>query len=120
MAYRQRVGRWGEEIAQAFLEKRGLIPVASNLRTQYGEIDLIMQDGNAIVFIEVKTRSNRKYGLPEASINRQKQMHIKQAAEFMMQEHPDWGESWRIDVLAISGRPGDLTPEILWFVNAVV
>lgn len=119
MAYKQRVGRWGEELAQNFLEKKGLTAVASNLHTRYGEIDLIMRDGLSIVFIEVKTRTNSRFGMPEASVNQHKQLHIKQAAEYLMQEHPDWGENWRIDVLSISGRPGDLAPEILWFVNAV-
>jgi putative endonuclease len=119
MAYRQRIGQWGEEVAQNYLVEEGLHPIAANLRTQYGEIDLIMQDGNSVVFIEVKARTNRKYGLPEVSITRQKQLHIKQTAEFLMQQHPDWGDTWRIDFLAISGRPGDPSPEILWFENAV-
>ena len=119
MAYRQRIGRWGEDVALNFLVGKGLVPTSSNLRTQYGEIDLIMKDGNTIVFIEVKTRTNKKYGLPEVSITRQKQIHIKQSAEFIMQQHPDWGTNWRIDVLAVSGQPGDPAPEILWFENAV-
>lgn len=119
MAYRQRIGQWGEELAKNFLIGKGFIPIASNLRTQYGEIDLIMKNGNTIVFIEVKTRTNAKYGLPEVSITRQKQLHLKQSAEFLMGENPDWGENWRIDVLAISGRPVDPQPEILWFENAV-
>ena len=119
MAYRQRIGQWGEEIAQNYLVGKGLFLITANLRTRYGEIDLVMKEGKTIVFVEVKTRTNSKYGLPEGSITRQKQLHIKQSAEFLMQEHSDWGENWRIDVLAISGRPGDLTLEILWFENAV-
>ena len=78
-----------------------------------------MKDGNTIVFIEVKTRTNKKFGLPESGITRQKQLHIKQSAEFLMMAHQEWGEFWRIDVVAIAGRPGDLTPEIHWFENAV-
>ena len=119
MAYKQRIGQWGETVAQNFLVEKGLIPISANLRTEYGEIDLIMKDGNTIVFIEVKTRTNNKFGLPEGGITRRKQLHIKQSAAFLMMEHPDWGESWRIDVLAISGRPGDQPPEIHWFENAV-
>jgi putative endonuclease len=119
MPYRQRIGNWGEKVAKNFLVRKGLIPIAANLRTQYGEIDLIMKDGSTIVFIEVKTRTNMKYGLPEVSITRQKQSHIKKSAEFLMQEHPEWGDNWRIDVLAISGRPADPDPEIFWFENAV-
>ena len=119
MAYRQRIGRWGEEIAQRYLVEKGLLPVATNLRTRYGEIDLVMKDNNAIVFVEVKTRTNREFGLPEVSITRQKSLHLVQSAEYLMQQNPDWGENWRIDVLAISGRPNDPAPEIQWFENAV-
>ena len=84
MAYRQRIGRWGEDVAQNFMVEKGLYPIAANLRTQYGEIDLIMKDGETVVFIEVKTRTNTKFGLPEVSINRQKQLHLIQSAEFLM------------------------------------
>ena len=119
MAYRQRIGQWGEDVAKNFLAGKGLIPIAANLRTQYGEIDLIMKDGNTIVFIEVKTRTSKKFGLPEVSITPRKRLHLKQTAEYLMQMHPEWGEYWRIDVLAISGRPTEKGPEIHWFENAV-
>ncbi len=119
MAYRQRIGQWGEGLAKNFLIEKGFHPIAANLRTRYGEIDLVMKDGSLDVFVEVKTRTNRKYGLPEVSVTRQKQLHMKLSAEYLMQLHPDWGDNWRIDVLAISGRPGDAAPEILWFENAV-
>lgn len=119
MAYNQRIGRWGEQAAQEFLVEKGLIPLAANCRTAYGEIDLIMRDQETIVFVEVKTRTNSRFGWPEESITPRKQAHLQQTAAFLMQEHADWGEQWRIDVVAINGRPGEAAKEILWFENVV-
>jgi putative endonuclease len=53
---RRAVGRRGEELAAAHLQARGLAPLARNVRTRHGEIDLIACDGRALVFVEVKTR----------------------------------------------------------------
>ncbi len=119
MVYRQRLGKWGETIAEAFLRGKGLSLLAKNVRTRYGEIDLLMKDGVTIVFVEVKTRTSLDFGTPEESITRQKQFRMVQSAEAYMQEHPECGSYWRIDVLAVFGQSGDPDPEIVWFDNAV-
>jgi putative endonuclease len=117
--YRQRLGKWGETRAEAFLQGKGLVSVAKNIRTHYGEIDLLMKDGDALVFVEVKTRTTLDFGTPEESITPRKKLKMVQSAEAWIQAHPECGSSWRIDVLAIFGRPGDPDPEILWFENAI-
>jgi putative endonuclease len=119
MAYKQRFGKWGEAKAEAFLKDKGLILVGKNVRTRYGEIDLVMKDGETLVFIEVKTRASLDYGTPEESITPQKRLKMIQSAEAFIQNHPSDGVYWRIDVLAIFGQPHDPEPEILWFDNAV-
>ena len=54
--HNQQVGKWGEDIAVEYLIKRGREVVARNIRTPYGEIDIITKQGGIIVFVEVKTR----------------------------------------------------------------
>lgn len=119
MAYKQRLGSWGENLAETYLKEKGLVPLGRNIRTRYGEVDLVMRDGETIVFIEVKTRTNLDFGTPEESITRKKRTRMIQTAEACMQEHPEWGGYWRIDVLAVLGRSNDPEPEIMWFDNAV-
>ena len=46
--YRQRLGKWGETIAEAFLQGKGLVSIGKNIRTRYGEIDLLMKDGDGL------------------------------------------------------------------------
>jgi putative endonuclease len=119
VAYKQRLGKWGEAKAEAFLNGKGLVTIARNVRTHYGEIDLLMKDHDTIVFVEVKTRTSLDFGTPEESITRRKRVRMIQSAEIYMQEHPECGNYWRIDVLAIFGQSNDPDPEIMWFDNAV-
>lgn len=62
------MGDWAEQLACDWLTKHGLNLHARNFRSRYGEIDLIMQDGNCLVFIEVKYRKNNFYGTAEDAI----------------------------------------------------
>lgn len=119
--HRQFVGAWGEQVAETYLTGRGWQILGKNLRTPYGEIDILARQDDQLVFVEVKTRTNVSFGLPEASINATKQTHMVHAAEAYLQASPDLGEvSWRIDVIAILGKPGDpLPPEIEYFENAL-
>jgi putative endonuclease len=59
------LGRLGEEIAAAHLERRGYAVLARNARTRHGEIDLVARDGHALVFVEVKTRRALRRGAPD-------------------------------------------------------
>jgi len=119
MAYRQRLGSWGEQLAEAYLVQRGFEPLYRNFRTRYGEIDLVMKDLDTIVFVEVKTRTNLDFGNPEESITAKKRKRMLLSAEACLQVHPEWGGYYRIDVLAVNGSPADATPEIVWFENAL-
>ena len=127
---RQKLGRWGENLAAEYLAARGYTILESNARTPYGEIDLVAcQDEPAIsadserstvtVFVEVKTRATRTFGYPEESVNPRKQAHMLASAQSYIQAHPQLGDHWRIDVIAIERQPGDLAPAIHHFVNAV-
>lgn len=118
--HKQRIGKWGEQIAIRFLEEKGLRSIARNVRTAYGELDLIMMDGVDLVFVEVKARTNAAYGLPEEAISARKREHLIQSAETYLQAHADLPDTWRIDVIAIRGKPSQDNPEVEWFQNAVV
>ncbi len=61
------------------LGERGFDVVARNIRTRYGEIDLIAQKEGATVFVEVKTRTSRRFGYPEEAVGRKKQLHLSRA-----------------------------------------
>lgn len=74
------VGDEAEMLAAAHLEKHGLCVVARNYRCRQGEIDLIMRDGDTLVFVEVRLRTNSKFGGAAESITQQKQGKILQAA----------------------------------------
>jgi putative endonuclease len=100
------VARWGETEARRFLERSGWVIVAVNWHCRYGEIDLIGRDRRAWVFVEVKTRRGHSFGLPEDAITPSKRHRLLRSAWTYLEENSLQGADWRIDVIAIEGRPG--------------
>jgi len=111
--HNQKIGRWGEEIAAAYLQENGYELVDRNFRTPYGEIDLIVRGGEITVFVEVKTRTSARFGYPEESINARKQEHMFAAAEYYSQENAL--EHWQIDAISVEGKPSGKKPKITHF-----
>ena len=74
-------GRRAEQWAAQYLQHQGLQPVAQNYRSRYGEIDLIMRDGETLVFVEVRLRSHAGFGGAAASIDAHKQQRIVRTAQ---------------------------------------
>lgn len=74
--------------------------LASQYKKSFGEIDLIAQDGDEVVFVEVKARATQTFGYPEDSVTPQKVGHILRVAQSYLTEQKIEGP-WRIDVLAI-------------------
>ena len=105
MTPEKRLGEWGEAEAQRYLETLGYVFVDRNYRTQEGEIDLVMQDDDIVVFVEVKTRISNKFGAPEESVSKVKRQRLQRAAWAFLQEHEMLNASWRIDVVAIEANP---------------
>jgi putative endonuclease len=116
---RQALGRLGETLAAEFLEKLGYSIIERNFRTPYGELDLISKHGSVIIFTEVKTRASSSLGPPEISINRRKAEHIRSAAEYYIQQHPEMSDEWRIDVISIQIQSNNNPPNIIHFENAI-
>lgn len=103
---RRGLGARGELIAAEHLRRRGYRLLATNWRTAAGEIDIIAQDGDTLVFVEVRTRRGTGFGSPEESVTAAKQARLIVLAEAYRQEHPEAPEAWRIDVVAV-----ELTPQ---------
>lgn len=131
--YRQTLGSQGEALAANYLQDRGYTILGRNVRTAYGEIDLIaFQEETGlpatvlgpeiltpvVVFVEVKTRRSIAYGLPEESITPQKRAHLLAAIQAYMPSHPELPQAWRVDVIAVQWLKGCTAPEITHFENA--
>ena len=111
------IGKRGEQIAKEFLEKRGCKILAQNYRYGNSEIDLIALDNDELAFVEVKTRTSKKFGEPEFAVTRKKFNQMKTAAENFITENENSLEysSVRFDVIAISFEKGK--PQIEHFEN---
>lgn len=77
---RQASGRWAEQAALEFLASHGLAVVARNHRCRFGELDLIMRDGDVLVFVEVRYRSSNRFGSGAASVTPAKRRRLLAAA----------------------------------------
>lgn len=116
--HNQKIGKWGEDCAFTFLESKGFKVMARNVRTPAGEIDLIALDNGCAVFVEVKTRSHHQAGYPEEAVTEEKLEHMIDSAEHWLQDHPQYENNWRLDVVAITGAINSQNPQIEWFENA--
>jgi putative endonuclease len=103
---RQGVGRRGEALAAAYLRERGYEIVAENVRTPFGELDLVCRCEGTLVAVEVKTRRSAAYGLPEEAVTPAKLAHIAAALEHYLQvQDLSATADRRIDVVAVELGP---------------
>lgn len=98
------IGQKAESKAADFLEDLGYRILERNFRSKFGEIDLVALDGETLVFVEVKARATRLFGLPEEAVDRRKIKHITLAGEYYVSLHPELPKLQRIDVVAIEGN----------------
>jgi putative endonuclease len=112
------LGVWGENIAAKFLVDKGYIIYGRNCRTPYGEIDIVALKLDIVFFVEVKTRRNLSFGMPEDAVNAIKREKLIHSAEEYLLTHPELGGGWQIDVIAIHCyKPNSF--EIIHFENAI-
>jgi len=110
-------GRIAECIALGYLENKNLSLLGQNYRCPYGEIDLIMQDKDTIVFIEVRSRKNKTFLDPVETIDRKKMNKIIKTAENYIQRNQNKARSqFRFDVVTLTGKNNDI--EIQWIKDA--
>jgi len=93
-------GTAAKELARRYLEAHGLTLVARNFRCRVGELDLIMRDGEQLVFVEVRSRRHSRFGTPAESVTRIKQRRLLRAAAFYLQRQR-LDIPCRFDVVAI-------------------
>ncbi|MEA3640453.1 MAG: YraN family protein [Lamprobacter sp.] len=110
--WRKRLGDYQEQQARRYLEDQGLCHVASNVRCKRGELDLVMRDGDTLVFVEVRFRASDRFGGAAASVDPRKQARLAAAAAYYLQRH-SIHLPCRFDVIAIDG-----TGAIQWIRHA--
>ena len=83
---KKKTGAWGESLAAGYLESNGVKIIDRNIRTPYGEIDILGEVDAQILFVEVKTLKNRLFGDPEVAVSEVKQSHMTNSAFHFLQE----------------------------------
>lgn len=111
------LGKWGEGIALDYLLEKGFRLLNKNYRTPDGEIDLVMKKDDELVFVEVKTRKNTEFSLPEESISEEKLDHLEASAGWFLEKYPEYEKNWRLDVITVIGIPNGKNPQVDWFEN---
>ncbi|MET4582056.1 putative endonuclease [Conyzicola nivalis] len=101
MAAKDELGRRGEDLAADFLAAGGMQLVERNWRCSQGEIDLVVRDGDELVFVEVKTRSSLGFGHPLEAITVQKLARLRRLAAAWCAAHPGPHGLVRIDAVAV-------------------
>lgn len=110
-----RTGGKAEALARRYLEQQGMRTLERNFRSRFGEIDLVMRDGDALVFVEVRYRRSTAFGGPLASVDKRKQQRLHAAAQLFVQQHARYArDPMRFDVVGITGE--DNTVE--WLADA--
>ncbi|MBM3311574.1 MAG: YraN family protein [Candidatus Aminicenantes bacterium] len=103
------LGRLGETAAVRFLEKKGWSVLVRGFRWRRGEIDIIARDGETLVFVEVKTRTDLEHGPPEAAVTFAKRRQVRRVAAAYLAVNGLEASACRFDVLAVefdpAGRP---------------
>jgi putative endonuclease len=118
---RKQVGSAAERYVRSYLEGKGYVFRHANWRYGHGELDLVMDHGDELVFIEVKARRSKNAGRAEESLSKKQQGILLRTAEMYALSVPGAeGRYWRIDFIAVSlGYDGDVR-DLVHYQNAVV
>lgn len=99
------LGAFGEAWAVGHLTRLGYRILERNVRSRWGELDIIAVDGDVLVFVEVKCRRSRRFGTPEASITRSRFQRLSRAVDQYLQDRLVQPAAYRVDVVAIEVGP---------------
>ncbi|MGY0618413.1 YraN family protein [Lysobacter sp. A378] len=114
---RRQRGAAVEAAARDHLQQSGLRPVAANASYRLGEIDLVMLDGDTLVFVEVRYRHDDRFGGGAASVDWRKQRKLVRAAQMFLLRHPRYADGpCRFDVVEADGDPE--SPRLNWLRDA--
>jgi putative endonuclease len=107
MAQHNDTGKAGETHAMRYLQQKGFQILETNYRAKHAEIDLIAQTEKLLIFVEVKTRTNVRYGNPEEFVNSAKAKLVMKAAEHYIFA-TDWQHDVRFDIVAVTINGDDV------------
>ncbi len=111
------IGRRGEDIAASWLSAHGYVILTRNYRRRFGEIDIVARQDDCLVFIEVKTRSSRKFGAPLDAVTFKKQQQLSLIAGDYLVRHNMTDMLCRFDVVSVTLAAGR-SPKVDIIVNA--
>lgn len=95
------LGSAGEDVAERYLTRRGMVLLDRNWRCRAGEIDLVLRDGETVVICEVKTRRTTTFGQPVEAITRAKLARLRRLAGCWLEEHPTPSAGVRLDIVGL-------------------
>ncbi len=119
MNIKNKIGKFGQQIAGQILEKKGYKILTENFYTRGGEIDLIAEQGSQIVFVEVKTRLSNRFGLPEEAVDSAKKEKFYEAALKYLEEKQIEHDNFRLDLIAVEINKENKTAKIRHHKNIV-
>lgn len=114
------LGRWGENQARRYLHSQGFTTIARNWRFGKGELDLVMADGPAIVFVEVKSRTDEDFAPAKISITAKKKRTLLRTAKCFLRKYNISDRPLRFDVVTVILDDDAGKPEIKHYRNAFV
>jgi putative endonuclease len=106
---RKAVGAYGERLAERHLREQGLVVLARNWRCAEGEVDLILRDGEDVVFCEVKTRRGDRFGTPAEAVGPAKVRRLRRLAVRWLEQTAVRPREIRFDVVAVLPQPRGAT-----------
>jgi len=112
------LGKRGEAAAREYLQRHGVRILAANFACAAGEIDLIGQERDVLVFIEVKTRTSEAFGPPQLAVHHRKQQQVVRAAQWFLAERRLPEVPCRFDVLGVVFPRDEAPPRIHWVRDA--
>lgn len=118
---RKTIGAAAERAVRRHLESKGYVYRTSNWRHMRGEIDLVMMEGEELVFVEVKARRSEIAGRAEEGVSKKQAGVLLRTAEMYSLTHPDVeGKFWRIDLVGVTLAPDGEILELVHYENAIV
>jgi putative endonuclease len=118
---RQGLGAAGEHLARRHLEQLGYAFITANWRYTGGELDLVMRDGDVLVFVEVKTRRGERLGAAEESVLPAQSRRLLRAAQTFLTERPEFADLfWRIDLFSVTLAPSGVVSRLTHVPNAIL
>lgn len=98
-------GKLGEDLAHRYLQRQGYLIVGRNVRVGAAELDLVARQGELLVVVEVKTRSNEEFGAPERNVDQRKRRALRRAAAWYAQWNGIPWENVRFDLISVVLKP---------------